>query len=85
MGTIPTSFALTSLCGPPLLFIYFQVNIGASYYLDHVEDIYDDGGPLCVPVSIFNPNPMYLPLPLPVLYLTHPAVTKVTRSVKYIN
>ena len=27
----------------------------------------------------FNPSPMCLPLPLAVLYLTHSAVTKVTR------
>ena len=31
----------------------------------------------------FNPNPMPLSLSLAILYLTHPAVTKVTRSVKY--
>ena len=30
-----------------------------------------------------NPNPMHLPLPLAILYLTHPAVTKVTSSLKY--
>ena len=35
---------------------------------------------LSVPISIFNPNPMYLPLPLAVLYLTYPAVTKLTRT-----
>ena len=40
---------------------------------------------LSVPVSTLNPNPMYLPLPLAVLFLTHPAVTNVTtpRRVKY--
>ena len=27
--------------------IVFQVNTGVSYFLDYVEDIYDDGGPLC--------------------------------------
>ena len=31
----------------------------------------------------FNPNPMYLLLPRVTLYLTHPAVTNVTCSVKY--
>ena len=44
-------------------------DIDVSYLLDYVEDIYDDGGPLA-PVSILNPNPMYLPLSLlDVLYL----------------
>ena len=28
------------------LFVYFEVNAGVSYFLDYVEDIYDDG-PLC--------------------------------------
>ena len=31
MGTIPYGLLLTSLCDPPLLFIYFQVNTGVSY------------------------------------------------------
>ena len=35
---------------------------------------------LSVPVLILSPNLMYLPLPLAVLYLTHAAVTKVTRT-----
>ena len=51
MRTIPTSLPLTSLCDPPLLFVYFKVNIGVSYCLDYVEGIYD-GGPLC---PCFNP------------------------------
>ena len=33
---------------------------------------------LSAPVSILNPNSMYLPLPLGVLYLTHPAATKIS-------
>ena len=28
------------------LFVYFQMNTGVSYFLDYVEDIYDDDGPL---------------------------------------
>ena len=31
---------LTSLCDLPLLFVYFQVNNGVLYFLEHVEDIY---------------------------------------------
>ena len=51
VGTIPTLLAsLTSLCDLPLLFVYFQVNNGALYFLDYVEDIYIMG-PLC---SRFN-------------------------------
>ena len=29
------------------LLVHFQVNTGVSYLLDYVQDIYDDGGPLC--------------------------------------
>ena len=54
VGTLPTCFPLTSLCGLPLLFVYFQVNTGVSYFLDNGEDIYD-GGPLC---PGFNPEPV---------------------------
>ena len=35
-----------------LLFGYSQLNTGVSYFVDYVEDIYDDGGPLC---PCFNP------------------------------
>ena len=38
----PSHPPLTSLCDPPLLFVYFQVNTGVWYFLDYVEDIYDD-------------------------------------------
>ena len=40
---------LTTLLWPFVafrLFVYFQVNAGISYFLDYVEDVYDDG-PLC--------------------------------------
>ena len=54
MRSLPTCLSLLC-CGPLLLFgswsttiiaIAFQVNTGVSYFLDYVEDIYDDG-PLC--------------------------------------
>ena len=45
VGTIPTSLSLTSLCDPPLLFVYFQVNTDVLYCLDCVEDIYDGWWP----------------------------------------
>ena len=51
-----------------LLFVYFQVNAGVWYCLDDDEDIYNNGSPLS-PFSILNPNPMYLLLPLAILYL----------------
>ena len=47
MRTIPTVLSLTSLCDPPLRFVYLQVNTDVSYCLDCVDDI---------PVSILNPN-----------------------------
>ena len=57
-----------------------DVITGVSYFLGYVEDIYD-GVPLC---PCFNPKPKpYVfdsPLPLAILYLTHPAVTKVTHT-----
>ena len=56
----------TSLFDPPRPLIYFEVNIGVSYFLDYVEDIYIMMV-LSVLISILDPNPMYLP---------HPAFTK---------
>ena len=43
-------------------YIAFQVNTGVLYLLDYVEDIYDVMLVLSAPVSILNPNLMYLPL-----------------------
>ena len=40
---------LTSLCDLPLLFVYFQVNNGALYFLDYEDNLHH--GPLC---SRFN-------------------------------
>ena len=81
---MPTTLPLTFLYDPPLLSVYFQVYTDVSYCLDYyVEDISTILVVLSVPVLSLNPNPMYLPLPLPDLYLTHSAVTKVTRSVRY--
>ena len=73
-------------CGSLLFFgsssaVAFQVNTGVPYFLYHDEDIYEMMVVLSAP---FNPSPMYSLLPLAILYLTHhPAVTKVTLSVKY--
>ena len=81
----PTSPSLNARSDLSLLFVYFQVNTGVSYFLDYyVEDIYHTMIVVfSVPVSILNPNPMSLPRPLliAVLRLTHPVVTKVTRVV----
>ena len=61
-----------------------QVNTGVSYFLDLMLKISTVMVVLSVPVSILIPYPMYSPLPLlVVLYLTPPAVTNVTRNVKY--
>ena len=80
----PTRLPLTSSCDLPLLFIYFQVNTGVSYFLDYVEDnIYIMVVLSALLVSIRNPNPMYLQLLnketvlLTLQYITH-AVTNVT-------
>ena len=51
MRAFSAHVALSSLLWPSItlrLFVYFQVNTGVSYFLGYVvEDIYDDGGPLC--------------------------------------
>ena len=39
-GPYPRGLPLTSLCDLALLFVYFQVNNGALYFLDYVEDTY---------------------------------------------
>ena len=44
------------------------MNTGVSYLLDYVKDIYEMVD-LSAPVSIFNPNFMYLAVPLGVPYL----------------
>ena len=53
-----------------LLIYFFQVNPDVSYLLliHYIEDIYDDGGPLCPCFKTLDPNPMCLPLPPGVLY-----------------
>ena len=79
-GARPTRLSLTSSFGPLLLFIFFQVNTVVSYFLDYVEDIYIMVV-LSVLVPILNPNPMYLPQLVTLLYLTQHAVINVTRSV----
>ena len=73
---------LTSLCGLPLLFVYFQVNNGVLYFLDYVEDIYIIIV-LSVLVSIFNPNHMYLPLLLTVYCIVLYTNTLFTICVPY--
>ena len=47
---------------------YFLMNNGVLYFLYYVEDIYMIIMVLSVLVSILNPNRMYLPLLLTVLY-----------------
>ena len=55
MRSLPPYLSLF-FCSDPLLpfgssstiiVIAFQVNTGVSYFLDYVENVYDDGGPLC--------------------------------------
>ena len=54
LEAVDLGLPLTSLCDLPLLFVYFQVNIGVLYFLDYVEDIYIRV--LSVLVPILKPN-----------------------------
>ena len=62
---LPLTFSRV-ICHLLFIYFFFQVNTGVSYLLDYVEDIYEMVV-LSAPVSILNPNPMHLSLPL--LYL----------------
>ena len=66
VGPYPLSLPLTSLCDLPLLFIYFQVNNDALYFLI----ISKTSTPLCSLSSFqsLTQNILYFPLPLTILY-----------------
>ena len=64
LGAFPAYLPLISFCGPPLLFVSFQVNNGSWHFLDYVQDL--SGGSLCPLVfnSIVGEKPrviLYVP------------------------